>query len=474
MSDRQEVARARALVSAVAPVAPEQTAARAATLGLLDTTEDPLGRQGGGHLTGSALVVDAAGERVLVLWHQKLRIWVQPGGHVDGDGDLGRSALREAAEETGIDGLRLAFPLPIDLDVHRVAPPDADPHDHHDVRFVVLAPAGAEPVANAEADRFRWLRLEEVEADPGCDASLRRLARLGLAAARGIREALTPPLPSAAMATVVFLHAHPDDECLTTGGTMARLASEGHRVVLVTATDGSLGEVPEGLLADGEDLATRRAREVRASAAALGVAEHRFLGYGDSGMAGTDGNAAPGAFCNADVEEAAARLARVLEEETADVLVTYDANGGYGHPDHIQVHHVGIRAADLAGTPGLYQVTINRDLMVRLLDQSGELDAGTDEERAQRRELVATLGLPLAEIDTVVDVSASVPAKVAAMRCHETQVGDMRYFLEMPVEAFTAAFGVEWFVRMRAPEGTPADHLVPAGEARGAARGSVG
>lgn len=185
MSDRQEVARARALVSAVAPVAPEQTAARAATLGLLDTTEDPLGRQGGGHLTGSALVVDAAGERVLVLWHQKLRIWVQPGGHVDGDGDLGRSALREAAEETGIDGLRLAFPLPIDLDVHRVAPPDADPHDHHDVRFVVLAPAGAEPVANAEADRFRWLRLEEVEADPGCDASLRRLARLGLAAAGG-------------------------------------------------------------------------------------------------------------------------------------------------------------------------------------------------------------------------------------------------------------------------------------------------
>ena len=265
------------------------------------------------------------------------------------------------------------------------------------------------------------------------------------------------------MATVVFLHAHPDDECLTTGGTMARLAAEGHRVVLVTATDGALGEVPEGLLADGEDLATRRALELRASAAALGVAEQRFLGYGDSGMAGTEGNDAPGAFCNADVEEAAGRLARVLEEERADVLVTYDADGGYGHPDHVQVHHVGIRAADLAATPGLYQVTINRELMVQLLDQGSELDAGSDEERAHRRELVATVGLPASEIDTIVDVSAHVPAKLASMRCHETQVGDMGYFLEMPTEAFTAAFGVEWFVRMRAPEGTPSDHLVPPG-----------
>ncbi len=180
MTPKARVAQARALVQAFEPVDPDQDAARSATLDLLDGTADPLGRQDHGHLTGSALVVDAAFERVLVLWHKKLAIWVQPGGHLDGDGDLARSALREAVEESGIAGLRLAGAVPVDLDVHRVAPVDAAPHDHHDVRFVVVAPPGAEPVANAEADRFRWLTLAEVEADPGCDLSLRRLARLGL------------------------------------------------------------------------------------------------------------------------------------------------------------------------------------------------------------------------------------------------------------------------------------------------------
>ncbi len=261
------------------------------------------------------------------------------------------------------------------------------------------------------------------------------------------------------MATVVFLHAHPDDECLITGGTIARLAAEGHRVLIVTATDGALGECPDGLLADGETLAGRRAAEVRASAEVLG-AEHRFLGYGDSGMAGTEGNAAPGAFCNADVEEAASRLARQLEEERADVLVTYDDHGTYGHPDHIQVHHVGLRAADLAATRGLYQVTVNRERMARMVEQAAERGMAPSEDERPSEEMMATIGLPESELDTVVDVADHIPAKLASMRCHETQVGDMDFFLGMPVEAFTESFGQEWYVRMRAPESTAADRLV--------------
>jgi LmbE family N-acetylglucosaminyl deacetylase len=263
------------------------------------------------------------------------------------------------------------------------------------------------------------------------------------------------------MATVVFLHAHPDDECLTTGGTMARLAAEGHRVVLVTATDGALGEVPDGLLAEGETLAARRAREVEASAKALGVASVCLLGYPDSGMVGTDGNAAPGAFCNVDVDEAAGRLAKLLEEEGADVLVAYDEHGGYGHPDHIQVHHVGIRAADLAGTPSLYQATINRDEVLRFMAQAAELGLmSPDEEGAPTAEEMATIGLPESEITTIVDVGGFIPTKLAAMRCHETQVGDMGFFLKMPEEAFRQAFSREHYVRMRAPDEAPADSLV--------------
>ena len=262
------------------------------------------------------------------------------------------------------------------------------------------------------------------------------------------------------MATVVFLHAHPDDECFLTGGTMARLAAEGHRVVLVTATDGALGEVPDGMLAEGETLAARRAREVEASAKALGVASLLLLGYRDSGMAGTDGNTAPGAFCTVDVEEAAARLAQVLQEEAADALVTYDENGGYGHPDHIQVHHVGMRAADLAGTPSVYLATINREEVLRFIEQGAELGlAPEDLEGAPTPEEMATMGMPESEITTTVDVSGHIPSKLAAMRCHETQVGDMGFFLRMPEHMFRHAFSCEHFVRMRPAEGPP-DSLV--------------
>jgi len=174
---------AEVTVAAFVPVDKAQATARERMLALLGAAGDVLGRDPTGHLTSSALVVDSTGERILVLWHKKLHKWLQPGGHVDGDWDLARSALREASEETGIEGLRVVGG-PVDLDVHRVRPPDAEAHDHHDVRFLVLAPSGAQPVANEEADRFRWLTGAEVAADPDIDGSLRRLVAHGLGAAR--------------------------------------------------------------------------------------------------------------------------------------------------------------------------------------------------------------------------------------------------------------------------------------------------
>jgi len=131
-----------------------------------------------GHLTGSALVVDPSNRRVLVLFHTKLQRWLQPGGHADGDGDLARVALREATEETGIEGLRVVEPA-VDLDVHVVEPPAEDVHEHHDVRFLVVAPPGAVPVGNYESEALRWVSADELPA-LGADEGLLRLARRAL------------------------------------------------------------------------------------------------------------------------------------------------------------------------------------------------------------------------------------------------------------------------------------------------------
>ncbi len=132
-----------------------------------------------GHLTGSALVVDPADRRVLVLFHAKLQRWLQPGGHADGDGDLARVALREATEETGIEGLRVVGPA-VDLDVHVVDPPSEDAHEHHDVRFLVVAPPGAVPVGNHESEALRWVAVDELPGF-GADDGLLRLADRALA-----------------------------------------------------------------------------------------------------------------------------------------------------------------------------------------------------------------------------------------------------------------------------------------------------
>src|SRR5262245_53409990 len=174
------------------------------------------------------------------------------------------------------------------------------------------------------------------------------------------------------MSTLVFVHAHPDDEASSTGGSMARAAAEGHRVVLVVCTNGDLGEAPEDLV-DGETVVERRRQETAASTAILGVARTVWLGYRDSGMHGWPQNDDPLSFWQADVDEAGDRLAEVLREEQADAVVMYDWHGGYGHPDHVQVHRVGHRAADLAGTPRRFESTFNRDAMKRRMDEAPEL-----------------------------------------------------------------------------------------------------
>ena len=157
-------------------------------LNLLASHPDALSRTcRPGHLTGSALVMDPSDNRILVLFHTKLQRWLQPGGHADGDGDLARVALREAIEETGIDGLRVVEPA-IDLDVHIVDPPAEDHHEHHDVRFLVVAPPGVVPVGNHESEALRWVNAADL-LSLGADRGLIRLAERALARLNALREA---------------------------------------------------------------------------------------------------------------------------------------------------------------------------------------------------------------------------------------------------------------------------------------------
>jgi LmbE family N-acetylglucosaminyl deacetylase len=244
--------------------------------------------------------------------------------------------------------------------------------------------------------------------------------------------------------TLVCFHAHPDDEAIATGGTMLRAKLEGHRVVLVLATRGEIGEVEDGFLDPGEALGDRRTEETRAAAAVLGVDRLEFLGYRDSGMVGTPTTEEPGTFWTADIEEAATRLARLLDEERADVLTVYDANGAYGHPDHIQVHRVGVRAAELAGTPDVYESTINRDHIIRLMEARPDVHI---EDAPAVEELDEHFGVSEDRITTVVDVRDLVDAKRRAMAAHASQISEESFFLAMPEDAFVTSFGWEWYIR---------------------------
>jgi LmbE family N-acetylglucosaminyl deacetylase len=221
--------------------------------------------------------------------------------------------------------------------------------------------------------------------------------------------------------------------------------------VLVVATHGEHGEPVPGVLEPGEQLWRRRVQETHRSAEALGVERVAFLGYEDSGMMGESTNDNPGCFWRADPDEAAGRLVDILAEVDADVLTAYDAHGGYGHPDHIQVHRVGHLAAERAGV-ALYEATMNRTHITELMaaatielpdiDESVAVDAVASDVAAE-----PDFGTPAEDITHAVDVSSVLAAKRTAMQAHASQIGADSFFLTLPDEAFAAAFGTEWFIR---------------------------
>jgi LmbE family N-acetylglucosaminyl deacetylase len=252
------------------------------------------------------------------------------------------------------------------------------------------------------------------------------------------------------MATLVAFHAHPDDESIAMGGVLAKAAAEGHRTVLVFGTKGEHGEVDDGFLDDGETLAERRVRETERSAEILGVQRLEWLGYADSGMMGTPENDLDGSFWTADIDEAAERLAAILRDEDAEVLTIYDSDGNYGHPDHIQVHRVGVRAAELAGTPNVFEGTINRDHIRRAMLAVAD-SGGVPGEDAPDADFIETFGRPEHLITTTVDVRDFLEQKRASMAAHASQISETSFFLAMTPEQFVEGFGHEWFIRRGVP-----------------------
>jgi LmbE family N-acetylglucosaminyl deacetylase len=247
------------------------------------------------------------------------------------------------------------------------------------------------------------------------------------------------------MGTLLLVHAHPDDECIATGGVMLRAHQDGHRVVLVTATRGEEGEIHNMDEAEVRPrLAEVRTEELHRSCEILGVDRLELLGYRDSGMAGTPSNDDPRSFHVAPLVEAAERLAVILREERPDVVVTYTPDGTYGHPDHIKAHHTTVAAVDLLRREGwqpakLYLHAVPRSFIERMRE------LGLDEQATGIR----IMGIPDEEITTAVDVRDLVDRKRASFAAHVSQNNPDSPFASMAAQIFEVAFGTERFVLAR-------------------------
>ena len=256
------------------------------------------------------------------------------------------------------------------------------------------------------------------------------------------------------------VHAHPDDESVGTGGTLARYSAEGVRTVLVTCTDGSCGDGPGGVKPgdaghDPEVVARMRTAELEESCRILGVSHLEQLGYRDSGMMGWATNDAPGAFWGMDVVKAAAPLVELMRRYRPQVVVTYDANGFYGHPDHIMAHRIAMVAVAASGIPAkLYYTAFARSGLERFaetLRAAGvEPPAVADREEGQYvsedDDPGPEFGAPDGLITTRVDVGAHTPAKRKSLAAHASQADNI-FFLQLDDSVFDQMFGTESFVR---------------------------
>ncbi len=264
--------------------------------------------------------------------------------------------------------------------------------------------------------------------------------------------------------------AHPDDETFLCGGTLARYASEGSRVSLICATRGEAGEISDPSLARPENLGEVREGELRAACRALGIRDITILGYRDSGMEGAEGNDHPQAFRRADMDEIVGHVVRIVRRTRPQVLLTFDPNGGYGHPDHITVHTAAVEAFSAAANPNRYPEQIIRGLQPHRPERlyySVFPRSAVKSIHAAMRESGAvsdfleldpdSMGVPDEEITTVLDVDRYVDRKRQAARCHRTQIEGGDPFEWLPEAVRENLLAREHFVRAEPPVDGPPD-----------------
>lgn len=253
--------------------------------------------------------------------------------------------------------------------------------------------------------------------------------------------------------TLMAVHAHPDDEVIGTGGVLARYAAEGIRTVLVTCTNGEQGDAPGGLKPgdaghDTAKVAEIRMDELRASVACLGVSHLEVLGYRDSGMVGWEANQDPGVFSNIPLGEVTGRLALLMMRYQPQVVVTYDENGGYGHPDHIQAHRATMAAAGSTAIPSkLYYSAVPRSAFAELRQRLQASGVNTEE-----LGVPDDFGVPDELITAVVDVSAYSRQKREALAAHASQTENF-FFTHLPEDILAGTLAREWFTLRSARDG---------------------